>query len=41
LDERTRDFANLAGEVRAWDLVLVRNGDEVSFSEEKKFLFLN
>lgn len=30
LDERVRDFTHLAGEVKAWDSVLLSNGDEIS-----------
>ncbi|GAA96196.1 uncharacterized protein L969DRAFT_91651 [Mixia osmundae IAM 14324] len=30
LDERTREFSHLAGEVRAWDSVLVQNGENIS-----------
>lgn len=29
LDERTKDFAQVAAEVKAWDAVLVENGDKV------------
>ena len=29
MDERTRDFAQVAAEVKAWDAVLVENGDKV------------
>ena len=32
LDERTRDFADLAGEVREWDRVLRQNGEKVRLS---------
>lgn len=30
LDERVRDFTHLAGEVKAWDSVLLSNGEEIS-----------
>ena len=30
LDERTKEFVALAGEVKAWDAVLISNGDKVS-----------
>jgi nuclear pore complex protein Nup62 len=30
LDERVREFTHLAGEVKAWDSVLLSNGDEIS-----------
>lgn len=30
LDERVRDFTNLASEIKAWDSVLISNGDEIS-----------
>lgn len=30
LDERVREFTNLAAEVKAWDSVLIQNGDEIS-----------
>lgn len=30
LDERTRDFVDVAGEVREWDRVLRENGEQVS-----------
>jgi nuclear pore complex protein Nup62 len=30
LDERVRDFTNLAAEVKAWDSVLIQNGEEIS-----------
>ena len=29
MDERTKDFAQVAAEVKAWDAVLVENGDKV------------
>lgn len=29
LDERTKEFAMVAAEVKAWDAVLVENGDKV------------
>ncbi|CAD6573700.1 MAG: FG-nucleoporin nsp1 [Cyphobasidiales sp. Tagirdzhanova-0007] len=30
LDERVREFTNLASEIKAWDSVLISNGDEIS-----------
>ena len=30
LDDRVRDFTNLAAEIKAWDSVLIQNGDEIS-----------
>lgn len=40
LDERTKEFAMVAAEVKAWDAVLVENGDKVrclSISVEHSF----
>lgn len=31
LEERTRDFTDIAGEVREWDRVLRENGEQVSW----------
>ena len=30
LEERTRDFSDIAGEVREWDRVLRENGEQVN-----------
>jgi hypothetical protein len=31
LDERTKEFVSMAGEVKAWDAVLISNGDKVGW----------
>lgn len=44
LEERTRDFTDIAGEVREWDRVLRENGEKVcsfvSVQEERQLTVL-